>query len=175
MNPKPLWDWTIKTQVCSACSSILYAPTVECELILITIILIFLTIWVVTWKVPTPNKLKCACMYASPSVRLTHLTKLLPVCERTAEDATETDWCHRAPRCARNKWKQSQAVNSLQGGCGAMRWGMLVWRRMCGCVRGWLVGGRLWLVHCGACRLDRFLIELFYCQEFVPYEKQSSS
>lgn len=113
-------------------------------------------------------------MYVSPSVGLTHLTKPLPVCECTAEDATETDWCHRAPRCAR-KTTESEArhANSLQGRCGAMRWGMLVWKRVCG--GGWFVGGRLWLVRWDACRLDRFLTELFYCQEFVPYEKQSSN
>lgn len=43
-----------------------------------------------SWKVPSPHKLKCACMYVSPSVELTHLTNPLSLFELTAEDATET-------------------------------------------------------------------------------------
>lgn len=40
---------------------------------------------------------------------------------------------------------------------------------VCGCERRWLVGGRSWVVHRGALRLNRFLAELSYWQENAKY------
>ena len=132
------------------------AHHLQYKLILLTTV--FLTIWVVSWKDPSPTKLKCACMYVSPSVGLTHLTNPVSVCECTAADATETNRCHRAPRCARNErgrgcetaCKEVEKVAGVRGGvCGCA-----------GCGRGRLVCGRLWVARLGARRLDRFLAEL---------------
>lgn len=65
-----------------------------------------------SWKVPSPHKINCACMYVSPCVELTHLTKPLSV--SVLQTMLQKLTSATGPFAAPESTESEASLNSLQ-------------------------------------------------------------